>query len=190
MKEHLRASLLLLMALTVLTGLVYPVAVTGIAQVLFSDAANGSLIYRNGKAQGSRLIGQPFADAQYFWGRLSATVPFPYNAAASSGSNLAPTNRALVDNARARIDALRRADPLNAAPVPVDLVTASGSGLDPHISPAAAAYQVGRVARARGLNEAQVLRAVEQNTESRTLGVIGEARVNVLRLNLDLDAGR
>jgi K+-transporting ATPase ATPase C chain len=190
MKEQIRASFLLLLALTVLTGLVYPLAVTGIAQVLFADAANGSLILRGGKAVGSRLIGQPFADPKYFWSRLSATSPMAYNAASSTGSNLAPTNPALVDAAKARIDALKKADPGNTALVPVDLVTASGSGLDPHISPAAAAFQVARVAKARGLDEAQVRRVVEQNTEGPTFGVLGEARVNVLRLNLDLDAGR
>jgi potassium-transporting ATPase KdpC subunit len=190
MKEHLRASLLLLVALTVLTGVVYPLAVTGMAQVLFPDQANGSLLVENGKARGSALIGQPFADPRFFWGRLSATGPFPYNAGASSGSNLGPTNPALLDNAKARIEALRQADPGNSGPVPVDLVTASGSGLDPHVSSAAAEYQVSRVARLRGLPEDQVRRLVAQNTEGPTFGVLGEARVHVLRLNLDLDAAR
>jgi K+-transporting ATPase ATPase C chain len=190
MKEHLRASLLLLLALTVLTGVVYPLAVTGIAQVLFPHQANGSLLVTNGRPQGSALIGQSFAAPRYFWGRLSATGPFPYNAAASSGSNLGPTNPALLTVAQARIEALRAADPGNAAPVPVDLVTASGSGLDPHVSPAAAAYQVSRVARLRGLPEDKVRRIVAQNTEGPTLGALGEARVHVLRLNLDLDAAR
>jgi K+-transporting ATPase ATPase C chain len=190
MKEHLRASFLLLLALTLLTGVAYPLAVTGIAQVLFPEKANGSLLFKNGRGQGSALVGQPFADPRYFWGRLSATGPFPYNAAASSGSNMAPTNAALLDMAKARIESLRAADPGNGAPVPVDLVTASGSGLDPHISPAAAEYQVSRVARLRSLPEDQVRRFVAQNTEGPTFGVLGEARVHVLRLNLVLDAAR
>jgi potassium-transporting ATPase KdpC subunit len=190
MKEHLRASFLLLLALTVLTGLVYPLAVTALAQVCFPAAANGSLIMADGKPVGSRLIGQSFADPRHFWGRLSATGPFPYNAAASSGSNLAPSNPVLVDNARARLAALRAADPTNLAPVPVDLVTASASGLDPHISPAAAEYQVARVARASGKDEAQVRRLVAENTEGPTLGLLGEPRVNVLALNLALDGRR
>ena len=190
MKEHLRASFLLLLALTLLTGVAYPLAVTAIAQVLFPDQANGSFLVKDGQSRGTALIGQPFADPKYFWGRLSATGPVPYNAGASSGSNLAPTNPALLDTAKARIEALRAADPGLRAPVPVDLVTASGSGLDPHISPAAALYQVSRVARLRGLSEDQVRRFVAQNTEGPTFGVLGEARVHVLRLNLDLDAAR
>ena len=188
MKEHLRPALVLLAALTVLTGLVYPLAFTAVAQLLLPRQANGSLIPGASGAAGSRLIGQPFADPRHFWGRLSATSPVPYNGAASSGSNLAPSNPALADAARARIEALRAADPAQADPVPVDLVTASGSGLDPHISPAAAEYQVERVAHARGLPVSQVRALVAQNTEGRQWGVLGEPRVNVLQLNLALDA--
>jgi K+-transporting ATPase ATPase C chain len=190
MKEHLRASFFLLLALTLLTGVVYPLGVTAAAQLFFPAAANGSLIVKNGRALGSRLIGQSFADPRHFWGRLSATGPFPYNAAASSGSNLAPSNPALVERAKVRIAALRAADPTNLAPVPVDLVTASGSGLDPHISPAAAEYQVARVVRASGLDETEIRRLVAENTEGPTFGLLGEPRVNVLALNLALDERR
>jgi K+-transporting ATPase ATPase C chain len=174
---------------TLITGVVYPLLTTGIAQVIFPHQANGSLIVRDGQVVGSELIGQSFDDPKYFWGRLSATAP-AYNAAASSGSNLGPTNDALFEAAQARIDALRAADPDNTQPIPVDLVTASGSGLDPHISPAAADYQVARVARVRDLSEAQVRDLVSQYTEGRTLGILGEPRVNVLELNLALDALR
>jgi K+-transporting ATPase ATPase C chain len=184
---HLRAALVSLIALTIVTGVIYPVVVTVIAQLVFPHQANGSLIVKDGKVVGSELIGQPFDDPKYFWGRPSATSPFPYNAAASSGSNLSPTNPALVKSVQERVDALRAADPGNTAPVPVDLVTASGSGLDPHISPAAALYQVNRVAKARKLDPAVVRQLVERHTEGRQLGFLGEPRVNVLALNLALD---
>jgi K+-transporting ATPase ATPase C chain len=187
MRTQLRPALVLLVALTLITGLLYPLVVTGIAQVLFPRQANGSLIHIDGQPVGSSLIGQPFDSPKYFWGRPSATSPFPYNAAASSGSNLGPTNDALIKAVQARIDALKTADPDNPLPLPVDLVTASGSGLDPHISPAAAEYQVRRIARVRGLDETVVRRLVAQHTEGRQLGVLGEPRVNVLTLNLALD---
>ncbi len=186
----LRPALTLFVLLSVVTGLLYPLAVTGIAQVAFPGAANGSLVVRDGQAVGSSLIGQSFTDPKHFWGRPSATAPMSHNASASGGSNLGPLNPALADAVKARIDALRAADPGNATPVPVDLVTASASGLDPHISRAAADYQVGRVARARGLPEADLRRLVDRHTEGAWLGFIGEPRVNVLALNLALDAAR
>ncbi len=185
--QQIRPALVLLVLFTIMTGLLYPLTVTGIAQLVFPDQANGSVITQAGQAVGSALIGQPFDAPRYFWGRLSATGPFPYNAAASGGSNYGPMNDALIEAAQARIDALRAADPDNAAPVPVDLVTASASGLDPHISPAAAVYQMARVARARGLEVAQVRALVTQHTEGRFWGLLGEPRVNVLELNLALD---
>ena len=185
--SHLRAALVSLVVLTVVTGVVYPVVVTAIAQLVLPHQANGSLIVQSGKVVGSALIGQPFEDPKYFWGRPSATSPFGYNAASSSGSNLSPTNPALVKSVQERVDALRAADPGNTAPVPVDLVTASASGLDPHISPAAALYQVNRVAKARKLDPAVVRDLVGRHTEGRQLGFLGEPRVNVLALNLALE---
>lgn len=187
MKEQLRPALMMLLVLTVLTGVMYPLAVTGLAQLLFPNQANGSLIIRDGKVIGSELIGQYFDEPKYFWGRPSATSPFPYNAAASSGSNLGPTNPALIEAVKTRVEALRVADPGKAALVPVDLVTASGSGLDPHISQAAALYQANRVARVRGLQESQVKELIGLYTEGRQFGLLGEPRVNVLKLNLALD---
>jgi K+-transporting ATPase ATPase C chain len=183
-------ALRMLVVLTALTGIVYPLVVTGIAQVAFPRAANGSLIVVNGKTLGSELIGQPFDDPKYFWSRPSATSPQPYNGAASGASNQGARNPALADAVKDRIKALRDADPDNKAPVPVDLVTASGSGLDPHISVAAAEYQVARVAKARGLPGEKVRSLVAQNIEGRTLGLLGEPRVNVLPLNLALDGAR
>jgi K+-transporting ATPase ATPase C chain len=190
MNLQLRPALTLFVVLSAITGLVYPLAVTGVAQLAFRDAANGSLIARNGQVVGSALIGQSFGDAKHFWSRPSATGPMPYNAANSSGSNQGPSSPALADAVKARIEALRAADPGNTAPVPVDLVTASASGLDPHISRAAADYQVARVARARGLPAERVRTLVDQHTEQPLLGFIGEPRVHVLRLNLALDAVR
>ena len=188
MVVQLRSALMMFFILTILTGVAYPLAVTAIAQLLFPHQANGSLISKDGKPIGSTLIGQPFDDPKYFWGRPSATAPFPYNAAASSGSNLGPTNPALIETVKMRVAALKAADPGNDTPVPVDLVTASGSGLDPHISPASAEYQVRRVARARGREEAFVRTVVRQHTEGRQFGMLGEPRVNVLAVNLALDA--
>lgn len=187
MRTLIRNALSLLLALTVLTGLVYPLVVTGLAQALFPHAANGSLIVREGQPLGSALIGQPFSDPKYFWSRPSATTPFADNPLASGGSNLGPRNPALLAAVRQRIAALRAADPGNTAPVPVDLVTASASGLDPQISPAAAQYQIGRVARVRHLPPAQVAALVARATEGRQFGLLGEPRVNVLKLNLLLD---
>jgi len=187
MRNQLRPALVLLALLTLLTGILYPLTVTGLAQLIFPRQANGSLIVSGGKALGSSLIGQPFDDPKYFWGRLSATSPYPYNASASSGSNLGPTNPALLAAVQARLAALKAADPGNTAPVPVDLVTASGSGLDPDISVAAALYQVARVARVRGLSQAAVTALVNQYTTGRQLGFLGEPRVDVLELNLALD---
>ena len=193
MLAQLRAAIVMLLALTAITGVAYPLLVTGIAQAAFPHQANGSLIVKDGKTLGSSLIGQSFDDPKYFWGRLSATPdangkPLPYNGASSYASNLGPTNPALADEVKGRIDALRAADPDNQEPVPVDLVTSSGSGLDPDISPAAAAYQAKRVAHVRGLDEARVKALVAGHTQDRQLGFLGEARVNVLELNLALDA--
>jgi K+-transporting ATPase ATPase C chain len=187
---QLRAALVTLVVMTVITGILYPLLVTGLAQGIFPRKAGGSLLARGqagGGPVGSELIGQPFTDPRWFWGRLSATGPFPYNAAASTGSNLGNSNPALLEAAQARIEALRSADPGNLAPVPADLVTASGSGLDPHISVEAALYQVPRVARARGLAEEQVQGLVQRHVQPRQLGILGEPRVNVLKLNLALE---
>ena len=187
-KEQIRPAILLFIILSVITGILYPLFVTGIAQFIFHYEANGSLIYRNGKSVGSSLIGQPFDDPKYFWGRLSATSPVSFNAAASSGSNLGPSNPALLDAVKARIKALKDVDPNNKNSIPVDLVTSSASGLDPHISLAAAFYQIPRVARMRGLPQDVVRKIVNQYARGRFLGVIGEPVVNVLEVNLALDA--
>ncbi len=182
-----RTAALMLLVFTVITGLVYPALITGIAHVVFPAQASGSLIVEDGRVVGSNLIGQPFDDPRYFWGRPSTTGGYPDNGAASTGSNQGPMNPALLDAVSARVAALRAADPGNDAPVPVDLVTASGSGLDPHITPAAAYYQVARVARVRGMSVDAVRSLVDSHVEGRTFGVLGESRVNVLRLNLALD---
>jgi K+-transporting ATPase ATPase C chain len=194
MFRQLRPAILMLLVMTVVTGVAYPLFVTAIAQVAFPYQANGSLLLdESGKPIGSELIGQSFDAPEYFWGRLSATSPVPYTAfnkeklTGSSGSNLGPLNPTLIANAQARIDALKAADPENNQEIPVDLITSSGSGLDPHISPAAARYQAGRVARARGIERSQVEQLIAEHTEGRTLGVLGEPRVNVLKLNLALD---
>lgn len=185
-----RVALRLLFVLTVLTGAIYPLLLTGLAQVVFPGRANGTLIQQDGKAIGSQVIGQPFDDPRYFWGRPSATSPFPYNAAASAGSNLGPASAALHERIRQRVETLRASDPGNTSPLPVDLVTASASGLDPHISVAAARYQVPRIARLRQIPEDTLLELVAQHTAGRALGFLGEPRVNVLALNLALDGVR
>lgn len=183
----IRNSLMSLLLFTLLTGLIYPLAVTGLAQVVFPRQANGSIIMKEGKSVGSTFLGQQFEDPKYFWGRLSATGPYPYNGGSSSGSNLGQNNPALMTAVQGRIDALRAADPGNEAKYPVDLVTASGSGLDPHISQAAAEYQVNRVAKTRGLDQTSVRTLIAKHTQGRWLGLIGEPVVNVLELNLALD---
>ena len=188
MISQLRPALMVLLLLTLVTGVAYPLLVTGIAQAVFPAQAQGSLIVKDGHVVGSKLIGQPFDDPKYFWSRRSATSPFADNAGSSTGSNLSPTNPDLVMAVQERVDALRAADPGNTAPVPVDLVTASGSGLDPHISPAAAFYQAPRVAKARKLSPEAVRELVERHIEGRFLGFLGEPRVNVLTLNLALDS--
>jgi K+-transporting ATPase ATPase C chain len=190
MTSTLRPALVLFAVLTVLTGVAYPLGVTAIGQAAFPDQAAGSLILRDGKPVGSSLIGQNFSDPKYVWGRPSATGPYPNNASASSGSNQGPLNPALTDAVKGRIEALRAADPGNTVPVPVDLVTASASGLDPHISVAAAQYQAARVAKARNLLQPQVQQLIQKHTEGRLFGFLGEPRVNVLQLNLALDATR
>lgn len=187
MARIIRNSIMSILLFTILTGIIYPVAVTGIAQVIFSHQANGSIITKNGIAVGSKLLGQQFDDPKYFWGRLSATGPYPYNGAASSGSNLGPNNPNLTAAVEARIKALHEAEPGNTAKIPVDLVTASGSGLDPHISLAAAEYQIKRVAKAKGLDDARIRDIVANNTKGRWLGLIGEPVVSVLELNIALD---
>lgn len=183
-----RPALVLFVLLSVLTGLIYPMAVTGVANAAFPAQAAGSLIVIDGTTVGSKLIGQNFSDPKHFWGRPSATAPQPYNASASGGSNQGPLNPALTDAVKTRVEALRAADPGNTAPVPVDLVTASASGLDPDISPAAAQYQAARVARVRGMPLAQVQSLIDGNTQQPLLGFLGEPRVNVLALNIALDA--
>jgi K+-transporting ATPase ATPase C chain len=189
MFKVIKPAMMMLVMLTLLTGVIYPALVTGLAQVLFPDQANGSMIRDSqGQAVGSALIGQPFSESKYFWGRPSATAPYPYNAGASSGSNLGPTNPALADAVKARIEALQAADPENKTPVPVDLITASGSGLDPHISPAAAEYQINRVAKARHIEPKTLQEMVQSHTEGRDWSLFGEPRVNVLKLNLALEA--
>ena len=190
MNSLIRPALVLFAALTVLTGVTYPLVITGIGQLVFPAEAGGSLLLRDGKPVGSALIGQNFSDPRYVWGRPSATTPMPYNASASGGSNLGPMNPALAEAVKGRIQALRAADPGNTAPVPVDLVTASGSGLDPHLSVAGAQFQAARVARARNLSLAQVQQLIERHVEGRLFGWLGEPRVNVLQLNLALDAAR
>lgn len=188
MSKLIRPAWVMLVLMTVITRVLYPLVTTGLAQVLFPSQANGSLVTKDGKTVGSSLIGQSFTEPRYFWGRPSATTPMANNGASSTGSNQGPTSPALTDAVKQRIDALRAADPGNNAPVPVDLVTASGSGLDPEISPAAAQYQMMRVAKARGLDAARVQKLVTEATSGRRLGMLGESRVNVLQLNLALDA--
>lgn len=187
MIKIIRPAIASLFVFTIITGVIYPLGVTGIAQLLLPSQANGSIIMNDGKAVGSSLIGQPFDEPKYFWGRLSATAPFPYNSAASTGSNLAQSNPALLDNIKGRVAALKTADPEASALVPADLATASGSGLDPHISPGAAEYQVVRVARNRGIDESVIRALIAANVEARLLGIFGEPRVNVLKLNIALD---
>jgi potassium-transporting ATPase KdpC subunit len=187
MFKELRPAAIVFLFMTVITGVAYPLLVTGFAQ-MFPGKATGSVVALNGKAVGSELIGQPFSEPKYFWSRPSATSPQPYNGASSSGSNQGPTNKALADAVANRIKALREADPGNNKPVPADLLTASGSGLDPHISPDAAAYQLARVARIRKIPESQLQALVTNHTQGRTFGLLGEARVSVVRLNLALDA--
>jgi potassium-transporting ATPase KdpC subunit len=190
MLKQTKQAFLLLIIFSILTGIIYPLVITGTAQVLFPQQANGSLIYRDGKPVASALIGQPFTDRKYFWSRPSATSPMPYNAESSTGSNLGPTSPDLTKAVQERIAVLKKADPGNDAPIPVDLATSSASGLDPHISPAAAEYQVSRVAKARGLDPYVVRQLVARHTDGRTLGLLGEPRVNVVELNLDLDSTR
>lgn len=185
-REYIRPAFFSFLILTVITGVIYPLFIMGIAQALLPNQANGSLIYKNGKIIGSSLIGQPFDDPKYLWGRISATSP-QYNASSSSGSNIGPSNPALIDEINGRIKALKAADPDNAAPIPVDLVTSSASGLDPHVSLAAAYYQIHRIAKGRGLPENIVKGIIDKNRMMRSFGLLGEPVVNVLKVNLDLD---
>ncbi len=187
-REHMKPAIVSFLLLTIITGILYPLSVTGIAQVLFRERANGSLIYRNGNPIGSLLIGQHLDDPKYLWGRISSTSLVRFNAASSSGSNLGPTNSMLIDAVKARIEALKTADPDNTSPIPVDLVTSSASGLDPHISLAAAYYQIPRVAQLRGLSQDTVKSIIRKHSYNRFLGLIGEPVVNVLKVNLDLDS--
>lgn len=189
MKTTLRPTVVMIVGLSVITGLAYPALMTGVAQGAFRDKANGSLVVAGGREVGSRLVGQAWDHPRYLWGRPSGTVP-AYNAAASSGTNFGPLNPALADQVKARVEELHKADPGNVAPIPIDLVTASGSGLDPHVSPAAAEYQAERIAGARGLAIARVREVIAAHTEERTWGILGEPRVNVLEVNLALDALR
>ena len=184
LRKQIRPTIVVLILFTLLTGVIYPLVVTGIAQIVFPEKANGSFIKKGGKIVGSELIGQPFSDPKYFWSRLSATSPFAYNAGSSSGSNYGPLNPALIDGVKKRVQDLKAADSLNSLAIPVDLVTSSASGLDPHISVAAALYQLPRVARVRGMSVPQVRSLVDQFTEGRQLGFLGESRINVLELNL------
>ena len=187
LRKQIRPTLVVLILFTLLTGVIYPLVVTGIAQIVFPEKANGSFIKRGGKIVGSELIGQPFSDPKYFWSRLSATSPYAYNAGSSSGSNYGPLNPALIDGVKKRVQDLKAADSTNTLLIPVDLVTSSASGLDPHISVAAALYQLPRVARVRGMSASQIRSLVNQFTEGRQLGFLGESRINVLELNLALD---
>ncbi|MBF0192044.1 MAG: potassium-transporting ATPase subunit KdpC [Magnetococcales bacterium] len=190
MFKELKPALSMLILMTILTGILYPALVTGLAHLLFPEESAGSLLRVNGQVVGSTLIGQPFSDPRYFWGRPSATAPMPYNAAASGGSNLGPMNPALKEAVEARISTLKASDPAQKQPIPVELVTASGSGLDPHLSPAAVLWQAPRVARVRGLSEQAVRELIERHTSGRTFGLLGEPRVNILTLNLALDQHR
>ncbi|MCX5715101.1 MAG: potassium-transporting ATPase subunit KdpC [Candidatus Omnitrophica bacterium] len=187
LRGQIKPAILIFLVLSIITGIIYPFFITGIAQVFFPGQANGSLIYQNGKPVGSALIGQGFNDPKYFWGRISATSPVSFNAASSSGSNLGPSNPALLEAVKARVKTLRVSDPNNKNPIPVDLVTSSASGLDPHISLAAAYYQVPRIARLRGLSQDTIKAFIVKYTSGRLLGFIGESVVNVLELNLALD---
>jgi K+-transporting ATPase ATPase C chain len=188
LRGHIRPAILIFLILTVITGILYPMFITWVAQAFFHSQANGSLIYRDGKPTGSALIGQQFDDPKYLWGRISATSTVPYNSASSAGSNLGPSNPALVNNLKARITVLRSSDPDNNLPIPVDLVTSSASGLDPHISRAAGYYQIRRIARTRGMPEEAIKHIIDRNTTGRLFGLMGESVVNVLKVNIDLDS--